>query len=313
MKEYVLSYYHKFKCIASACKHTCCAGWEMNIDKQSLENYLAEKSSFSSALKSGINVKKSRFKADKSGRCAFLNDKGLCEIIKNLGEESLCQVCRDHPRFRAFFSDRIETGLGFSCEESARLILSFKEKIVPVLVSDDGKEVDLDFTERNVIDFRAKVLKIVQDRALLISDRITLLLKECKAQICDKDLFKAIKKFLSFEMVDKTLVKRLKSLKKVQMNLHTSEDKALFAEQFLANALYRHLYDAEDTMWVRAKAIACVISWWIILNIIESETGKKEPHFDLVVDVIRDFSTEVEYSQSNLDKLFNFAYKFIKI
>ncbi len=313
MKEYVLSYYSKFKCIAGACKHTCCAGWEMNIDKQSLENYLADRSSFSSVLKSGINVKKSRFKADKSGRCAFLNDKGLCDIIINLGEECLCQVCRDHPRFRAFFSDRVETGLGFSCEEACKIILSFKDKIEPVLISDDGDETALDFTEQNVVDFRKKALDIIQDRSLLIDDRISSLLKECKAEILDKDILKAIKRFLSFERVDKTFTKRLKNLKKVSINLHTGEDYALYAEQFLANALYRHLYDAEDTMWVRARTIACVISWWIVKNIIESETGENEPNFELIVDIIRDFSTEVEYSQDNLDKLYDFAYKFIKI
>ena len=37
MKEYVLNYYPEFKCVASKCKHTCCSGWEMCIDKESLD------------------------------------------------------------------------------------------------------------------------------------------------------------------------------------------------------------------------------------------------------------------------------------
>ena len=129
MKEYVLSYYPNFKCVADKCKHTCCAGWEMNIDSESLSVYKKDNSAFSETLKNGINFKKSKFKCDKTKRCAFLNEQGLCEIIINLGEKSLCQVCRDHPRFRSFFDDRIETGLGFSCEEAAKIILSFKDKI----------------------------------------------------------------------------------------------------------------------------------------------------------------------------------------
>ena len=129
MKEYILSYYPDFKCIAGECKHTCCAGWEMNIDEKSLSRYMGNETAFSYTLKKGINLKKSQFKTDKSGKCAFLNKDGLCEIILNLGEESLCQVCRDHPRFRSFLTDRIEMGLGFSCEEATRLILSYKEKI----------------------------------------------------------------------------------------------------------------------------------------------------------------------------------------
>ena len=140
MKEFVLNYYPNFKCIASECKHTCCAGWQMNIDEKSLARYAGEKTSFSHALKKGINFRKSQFKADKSGRCAFLNKDGLCEIIINLGEESLCQICRDHPRFRSCFDDRVETGLGFACEEATRIILSYKEKIQPILVSEDNSE-----------------------------------------------------------------------------------------------------------------------------------------------------------------------------
>ena len=104
---------------------------------------------------------------------------------------------------------------------------------------------------------------------------------------------------------------RLKNLKKSPLDSYTDEDKALYAEQFLVNSLYRHLYDAEDTMWVRARAIACVIAWLVVKNIIERETGENEPIFELIVDSIRDFSTEEEYSQDNLDKLYDFAYKFI--
>lgn len=42
MKEFYLNYYPNFKCIASDCKHTCCAGWVMNIDEKTLENYKNE-------------------------------------------------------------------------------------------------------------------------------------------------------------------------------------------------------------------------------------------------------------------------------
>ena len=129
MKEYLLNYYPLFKCVADKCKHTCCAGWEMCIDKESLEKYKNEKSEFAKTLLYGINLKKSKFNVDKNKRCAFLNHNGLCDIIINLGENSLCQVCRDHPRFRSFFDDRTETGLGFCCEEATRIIFSFDGKI----------------------------------------------------------------------------------------------------------------------------------------------------------------------------------------
>lgn len=309
MKEFILNYYPQFKCIAEKCQHTCCAGWEMYIDRESIEKYKKESSCFSSSLKRGIDFKKSKFRADKKGRCAFLNDKGLCKIIINLGENALCQVCRDHPRFRSFFNDRVEMGLGFSCEQATRIILSFKGKIEPIETSSDGNYETLDFNQNNLLEFRNKALSIIQDRSESITDRIDNLLKLSCAQ--NINFNKVIKRFLSFERLDNAWAKRLKAIKKQSFIKETEERLSLYAEQFLVNSIYRHFYDAEDTMWVRARLIACVLSWWVIKSIILSENGQSD--FERIVDVVRAFSSEVEYSESNLDKLFNFAYKFINI
>lgn len=307
MKEYHLNYYPNFRCVADKCKHTCCAGWEMCIDSDTLLKYKKDASPFSNALKSGINFKKSKFKADKLKRCAFLNEMGLCEIIINLGENSLCQVCRDHPRFRSFFADRVETGLGFSCEQATRIILSFKDKIKPTLISDDKGKEQLDFIEQSVLAFREKAIEIIQDRNLCINDRINILLKECKADFCDKDFNKVIKAFKRFEKLDKSFSKRLK---KTPFSTSTDDSLSLYAEQFLVNGLYRHLSGAEDTTWVRARAIACVLSWWVVKSLYEQQ---KEGDFSTICDIVRAFSSEVEYSQKNLDKLFALSYKFVKI
>ena len=312
MKEYVLSYYPKFKCIAEKCQHTCCAGWEINIDEQSLNKYEQCVSNFSHTLKKGINFKKSKFKSDKFKRCAFLNNDGLCELIINLGEKNLCQVCADHPRFRSFFNDRTETGLGFCCEEASRIILSYKDKIEPMLINDDEIKTELDFNQKNVLDFRNEALQIIQDRTTCINERIENLLKKCKANIQDDEFKKILKTFLSFERIDKNWSKRLKNVDK-DFNKRTEENLSIYCEQFLVNSIYRHLSDAEDTIWVRARAIACVFSWWIVKSVIKKELTVATDIFDLTVDVVREFSTEVEYSQKNLNKLFSLSYKFIKI
>ena len=312
MKKYILNYYPEFQCVAEKCKHTCCAGWEMCIDDKTLTAYQNEKSDFKDKLKQGVNFKKAKFKADKKGRCAFLNDKGLCDIVINLGKESLCQVCSDHPRFRSFFNGIEETGLGFCCEEASRIILSSQEKIEQVLVSDDGAQEQLDFNQKNVLDFRKKAIDILQDRSLSINDRIQKTIKLCKAEIKEQDLKRIIKTLLSLERVDKSWGKRLKSIKKPYI-MATEQGLTTIAEQFLVNSLYRHLSDAEDTMWVRARAIACIYSWLVIKSIIDNERAEQKDLFELVVDVVREYSLEVEYSQKNLNKLFLVCYKFIEI
>ncbi len=285
----------------------------MNIDAQSLTAYKNDKSPFQETLKKGVNFKKASFKTDNDGSCFFLNKDGLCEIIINLGEKSLCQVCSDHPRFRAFFNDRIETGLGFCCEEASKIILSFKDKISPVLVSDDGKLIELDFIQKNILEFRTSALNIVQDRNLDINQRIDNLLSLCKARVTGEDLAKILRTFFSLERLDKTWTARLKSVKKNGINIRTHEKLAHYAEQFLANGLYRHLYDAEDTVSVRARTIFCVLGWWLINSVFIQEQATGIDDFTLLSDVVRAYSAEVEYSQKNLDKLFSFAYKFIKI
>ena len=36
---YAPKYYKKFKCIADKCQHSCCVGWEIDIDRESEEKY----------------------------------------------------------------------------------------------------------------------------------------------------------------------------------------------------------------------------------------------------------------------------------
>ena len=39
MKLYAPEYYKKFRCIADRCEHSCCNGWEIDIDSATLARY----------------------------------------------------------------------------------------------------------------------------------------------------------------------------------------------------------------------------------------------------------------------------------
>jgi lysine-N-methylase len=285
----------------------------MCIDKDTLDKYKNNDSSFSSALKKGINFGKSKFRADRQKRCAFLNDKNLCDIIINMGEQGLCQVCADHPRFRSFFADRTETGLGFCCEEATKIILSYKDKIQPILAQDDGLNEELDFIEKSLLEFRKRAIDIIQDRNADINQRIKNLLSLCSADINEVGLKKLQKLLLSLEHIDKTWIKKLKQIKKTKLNLQINDQFSHFAEQFLVNSIYRHVSSAEDTMWARGVVVSFVLCFLIIQGLAVQEISKGENVFNAVAETIRTFSAEVEYSQKNLNKLFNFTNKLIKI
>ncbi len=118
----VPSYYNAFKCTADKCTDNCCIGWEIEIDSDTAGYYSSVGGDFGKILKENISKENSFIL--KGERCPFLNGKNLCDIIINCGEEHLCQICRDHPRFFEWYGNTKEGGIGLSCEEGARLILT---------------------------------------------------------------------------------------------------------------------------------------------------------------------------------------------
>ena len=125
MKIYVPSYYNKFKCIADKCTDNCCIGWGIDIDSESFDRYKALGEEAREELMKTIGFGETVFfKCDKNGRCANLDERGLCRIISNLGEGYLCQICRDHPRYFNMVGDRCEGGVGIACEVACDLVLS---------------------------------------------------------------------------------------------------------------------------------------------------------------------------------------------
>ncbi|MBS6334354.1 MAG: hypothetical protein KH418_10520, partial [Veillonella sp.] len=54
--------------------------------------------------------------------CPLLNEKGLCKVVLELGEEGLCDTCHMHPRFYKYIEDLELCGVGLSCEASVELL-----------------------------------------------------------------------------------------------------------------------------------------------------------------------------------------------
>lgn len=119
--------YKNFKCIASKCPDTCCAGWNVVFDKNSAKKYDAIKGDFGTKLKDNIDFDGKQYTAKMlCDRCAFLNDENLCEIYINLGENALSEICTNHPRFINDFGGSQEVTFSLSCPESVRLLLLAK-------------------------------------------------------------------------------------------------------------------------------------------------------------------------------------------
>lgn len=141
MKVRVPNYFNEFKCIASECEDTCCAGWEIVIDDETYKRYENVEGEFGEILRSKI------VKSDgenifllNNGNCSFLNEKKMCEIYINLGEDHLCYTCQQFPRYTEEFLDLKEVGLSLSCPEAARIILRKAENTTFNLSESENRE-----------------------------------------------------------------------------------------------------------------------------------------------------------------------------
>ncbi len=123
MALFAPDYYTAFRCSASDCRHSCCKGWEIDIDPVSLERF--KRLGIDCVSEEGTP----HFILREGDICPHLQEDGLCALICAYGEDVLCDICRDHPRFRNFWTGAVEVGLGLSCEEAARLTLSRKEPL----------------------------------------------------------------------------------------------------------------------------------------------------------------------------------------
>ena len=132
------SYYDDFTCLAGACPDTCCAAWEAVVDGESLSRYQALPGTIGRTVRDALTVDGDGDACFRlvGGRCALLRGDGLCALQAELGEEALCQVCREHPRFIESFGAFREASLAASCPQAvlASIVLSWalEEYVGPV-------------------------------------------------------------------------------------------------------------------------------------------------------------------------------------
>ena len=190
MKIRVPEYFKEFKCIASECEDTCCAGWGIVIDDETYDKYTKVQGEFGSRLNNEIvhDAGENIFVL-KGNDCPFLNDNKLCDIYNELGEGYLCYTCRQYPRYLEEFGSLREMGISLSCPEACRIILRDDKKAVFEL-SENEEEVSSynDINASLFIEFlscRKIILQILQDRMINLNKRAALVLK-FTAEIQDK-------------------------------------------------------------------------------------------------------------------------------
>lgn len=284
MTEVFPNYYQKFKCIADKCKHSCCIGWEIDIDEDTMDLYNTLDGEFAERIRASIEGEAPHFVLDEGERCPFLNQSGLCDIICELGEGAICDICYLHPRFSNFYEDFTETGLGLACEEAARIILTDKEKFsVSLPISTKNNEF---FKERR------DVFELLQDRSFSILERFMRLAEKynLKFEFSNKALYDF---YMSLERLDNTWENKLKKLKDMgSKSVFERNDLQIFFEQLACYFTFRHF---------KSGIGFALLSCWVV-GVICADCDSLEE----MIDVARMYSSEIEYCEENTQKVIDF-------
>lgn len=297
MKTFVPHYYRDFKCKAGECRHSCCIGWEIDIDPATMQKYNSIKTEFGENLRNNIEIQNgcSCFKLLKNSKCPFLNSENLCDIILTLGEDYLCDICTDHPRFRNFYSERTEIGLGICCEEACRIILSDDKPFS--LIPDCSNNENLCLDEISFLEERDVIFKTVENSGNVFTaiDKINEMYELKPTQL---NLSKSADLLASFEMLDSAWNDKLLLLKSPQIS---GADKT--AEKAFVNLykyfLFRHLSDGEFYSALLFAEISVKLIWAIC--------ERTDFSFDNICEIARMYSSEIEYSDENTDKIAELA------
>ena len=296
MKIFAPDYYKDFRCIAGSCQHSCGIGWEIDIDRKTADFYKNVPGNFGKRLCENIDFHEEggTFRLCENERCPFLNEKGLCDIIINLGESALGQVCDDHPRFRNFYESRTEIGLGLCCEAAAKLILEKQSPFSVCKIEDDSEFTETVPEEESFFAFREKAFRTVLNRNLPMERRIENLLELCETSLPEKTFSEWAEIYLGLERLDKKWTEVLEYMAKNPSPPKISDEVSV--EQLLCYYLFRHFSIEEPEL----SCAFAVLSFYIT---------EKAAEYTGLLESARLYSSEIEYSDENKEKLLDIIYE----
>ncbi len=119
----VINFYDNFKCLASECPNTCCRGWKISIDDNTVNNYKKESGKEGLRLFLTMTFGKNKEVRKFFGRCANETKDGLCRLELKGRKDLMPEVCRIYPRRSIQIGDDKEVTFELSCPMTARLFL----------------------------------------------------------------------------------------------------------------------------------------------------------------------------------------------
>lgn len=298
-------FYSEFKCIASECTDTCCAGWDIYIDEFTEEIYENIEGEFGEKIRENISVDEdgdSCFKM-KNKRCPFLNCENLCDIYINLGENYLCDICTEHPRFYNVHGKLREEGLGIACEEACRLILD-RENPIEFVFDEDDEEPFEDEDISELINERNELIKIAQNREKSIAEREEEILSKTSCPDMLGDTEKIISVYRELESMEDKYTDMLSNLDK-DKTCDISEYENDF-EKVLVYMLYRYFTEENSEHGTNTDDnIYLAVSFTKVTELCYRAELERKGNLTLKdrIDILKCLSKNIEYSDENIENI----------
>ncbi|MBO7187072.1 MAG: flagellin lysine-N-methylase [Clostridia bacterium] len=313
MKNVYFNCYENFKCLAGNCPETCCSGWKIEIDSKTLKSYQTTNNEYcKTILKNTKNGK--FFKNKKDGDCPFLNKEKLCEIIINLGENYLCEVCKNHPRFIFNLGTIKEINFSLSCEEAVNLLLNEKNltltekqvdnEISPVLLDAD-RYLWLSFSRNTILEHvksadlsMQELLSTIIEYGLILDKNETDLTNnpiqtKSNLKLTESEFIKILSVIKKLKIKNQELIYFL-SFNENDLNFELSKNKNAY-KNLISSLIFYHFYKGLDKYHV-LTIIKYVVTE--VLTIATINTNLQDLNKS-----IRLFTREIEHDDKNFNKL----------
>lgn len=311
MKLVAPYYYKVFKCIGGSCTDNCCIGWEIDIDEKTLAKYKSEEGELGERLRSNISDDEAPHFVLNGERCPFLNSDNLCDIIIERGDGSLCDICREHPRYYTVLGDTAFGGVGMCCEAAAKLILTCDSptELAAFETEGESEECDGELLEI-VLDLRDKIYKLFGDgtqtiiytlqEALRLAEKAQSKVDEEPINPCktrdfeDFSLINSVFEKMEF-MTDELPVLLAKANQKISIFKNEIVNKYL--HNIFAYFLHRYLPKAAEDGDILGKMATVLVS---VLSLSHLFCAEENLTLDRAVYLSKLYSKEVEYNEDNI-------------
>ena len=262
------------------------------MDGDTMQKYFAMTDAYADTIRESIDEEGTpHFRLAAGERCPHLNEQGLCRIILSCGEDCLCDICREHPRFYNDTPHGREVGLGMACEEACRLILSSDDYADFVEVGDaPGEPVDAWDATR----YRAALYDILGREDVPYESRLE---RICAATavspslLPDEDWCELLANLEYLDVAHKALFACYSS----DMTMPSGAEKML--ERALAYFIYRHCTEAEDEWDFRVSLGFCLFCERLLASMLRQTEGAD------ATELARILSEEIEYSEDNTARI----------